>query len=96
MTYEQFRSNPDFTKRFRELLNDPVMQQAIVILKDGRPPIDPSPSADALASVRALSQMVGADSAISQLLSFGEPLIPEPEDPAPDWGVPLEPVKPAI
>ena len=53
MTYEQFRSNSEFTKRFRELLSDPVMQQAIVILKDGRPPIDPSPSADALASVRA-------------------------------------------
>ena len=91
MTEDQFRSNPEMTKRFRELITDPVMQQAIVIWKDGSPPVEPPIMSDAIASVRMLSQMVGADAAMNRFLNFGEPKAPEVEEPPPDWGAKIEP-----
>ena len=74
MTAQEFRANPELRARFKELISDPVVEQAIIILKDGKVPVDPKPDADAIVSVRMLSQMVGADAAISTFLSLGDPL----------------------
>lgn len=91
MTAAQFRSSTELTARFRELLNDAVMQQAIIILRDGRVPVDPRPGAEAIESVRMLSQMVGADSAINMLLSLADPLEPEVPILTEDWTPPEPP-----
>jgi len=91
MTYEEFRKNPDMTSRFRELIKDPVMEQALIILKDGKPAVDAPVSSDPIVSVRLLSQTVGGEAAINLLLSFQDPMIPPPVDPEPDWGQDLPP-----
>lgn len=88
MTDEQFRRDPEMTKHFRELLQDPVMQQAIVIMRDGLPAIDVPIGSDALASVRVLSQRAGADRMINHFLTLAEPLEPEQAEIIPDWEVP--------
>jgi hypothetical protein len=59
MTFQEFRENSIYTGRIRDILNDPVFSLAMDILRDSNPPIDPDPEQDAIASVRALSQMVG-------------------------------------
>lgn len=87
MTDEQFRRDADMTKRFRELLTDPVMQQAIVIMRDGLPAIDVPIGSDALASVRVLSQRAGADRMINHFLSLADPIEPEQAEIVPDWEV---------
>lgn len=90
MTYDQFRQDPVMTGRFRELMSDPVMQQALVVWKDGSPPVDPPVGADAIASVRMLSQMVGADAAMARFLNLSTPLEPEIPVLQEDWEDPLK------
>ena len=74
MTIVEFRSNPALTTRLSELLSDSTMQTALAVLRDSNPAIDPDPSADALASVRMLSQMVGYQTYPLALASMGQPL----------------------
>ena len=88
MTEEKFRRDAEMTKRFRELLSDPVMQQAIVIMKDGRAIMDVPLAAEDRASVRVLSQMAGAEAAIMRFLSLGDPMEPEVPEVSEDWEVP--------
>lgn len=87
MTYEEFRKDPEMTARFRELIKDPVMEQALIIMKDGKPAVDAPVTSDPIVSVRLLSQTVGGEAAINLLLSFQDPFIPPPVDPQPTWGV---------
>lgn len=68
MNVEEFRSSADRVGRMRELLADPVLAQAITALHASAPAIDADPNADALASVRILSQMHGYRTALDTLL----------------------------
>lgn len=90
MTDTQFRSLPDRLAAFRELLNNPVLSEAIVCLRDMRPSRDAHDSADAVTSVRILSRQSGYDAAIDLFLSLAEPLLAEQqEDDLPTFGVDL-------
>jgi hypothetical protein len=59
MTFQEFRENAIYTSRVRDILNDPVFSLAMEVMQESNPAIDPDPSADAIASVRMLSQLVG-------------------------------------
>lgn len=59
MTTAEFRSNPIYTTRMREILEDPVVLLAFEAMRDSNPVIDPDPDAPEIASVRFLSQMMG-------------------------------------
>ena len=91
MTPDQFRANTEFTAHLREVLNDPIVQQAIVLAKDGNPPVDAPLSSPEIYSVRVLSQMAGWNGAISFILGLSEPAIPEAPETPPDWGAETEP-----
>lgn len=88
---EQFRSNPDFVGRMRQIIDDEVMQRALIALKDGNPPTDAPLTASEVTSVRVLSQSAGFHQAIATFLSLAEPLIQlKPEEP-PTWGTDTQP-----
>jgi hypothetical protein len=87
MTALQFRSSPERVTAFRDLLNNPVFAQAIVCLKDERPPTNVGDGADALASVRALAAVAQHEADVNLLLSLAEPLPAEQPEPEPSWGV---------
>lgn len=73
MTLDEFRTNPPMVIRLRELLSDPVAQTALEILRNSNPPIDADNEAEAIVSVRILSQMTGYASCFNTLLSMTEP-----------------------
>lgn len=83
---EQFRSEPETVAHMRRLLEDQVMQRALLILQDGNPPVDVPLTAPEVASVRALSQSNGFRSALMHLLSMAEPYNPPQPEPDPTWG----------
>lgn len=85
MTIEQFRSTPDYVKRMTEIFDDPVMQQAIVLLKDGNPPVDSPVASAEVVSVRILSQMAGYASCLSNLLALATPHVAPVELGQPEW-----------
>jgi hypothetical protein len=87
MTAYQFRSSADRVGAMRELIQNSVLVDAIVCLKDERPSGDAPDHADALASVRLLSRQAQHDAVINLLMSLAEPLPPEPVEEQPDWGV---------
>jgi len=71
----------------KELLNDPILAQAIVCLKDERPDPAVPLSADAIASVRIQAKLEQHDADVNLLLSLAEPLPVEPPEEEPTYGI---------
>lgn len=88
MTINEFRSNTVYSQGLRELLSNPVLQEAIMTLKDHNVPHEIEvDDADAIASVRRFSRLAGWNNALVALLSLAtSPPVSEPEEPA-DYGV---------
>lgn len=76
----------------RELLSDPIMQDAIVTLQDENLPAETdSDNEDAIASVRKNSRRVGWTRCLQELLTLADPL-PRAEGEAPrDYGTGINP-----
>ena len=72
-TVDEFRTNPEMVIRLRELLSDPVAHTALEILRNSNPPVDADNEADAIESVRILSQMTGYAAFYNTLLLMQEP-----------------------
>lgn len=89
MTELEFRAAPARVGRLRELLNDPILAQAIVCVKDAESPDDVPDHSDPVASVRTLSRKSGWHGALNMLLALAEPLPPEPITEEPNYGVDL-------
>lgn len=91
MTLTQFRQTAPYVDRMRQILNDEVMQAALMTLHDSNLPKEPPPGSDALASVRLNSHAVGFNDAIAKLLSLADPVRPPAAEEEADYGVTLEP-----
>lgn len=66
---------PGYTQRMREILQDPVMQEAIMSLRDSNEPRELElEDADAVASVRRHSRGVGFNNALGILVALANPL----------------------
>lgn len=89
MNATTFRSHSERVSKMRELLSDPTLAQAIVVLRDEMPQGDVHDSADALSSVRKLARQSGYILAIDTFLSLAEPLAPDIPEVEPSWGVDL-------
>lgn len=87
MLAETFRADAGRVGRLKDLLNDPTMALAIVVLKDAAVISDVSVSSDPTASVRKLSELCGRNATIDLLLELAEPLPVETPEPEPTWGV---------
>jgi hypothetical protein len=74
VTTTQFRQNSVYTGALRNALDDAVVVLALQTLLAANPPIDPDPGDPEIASVRALSQMVGYNEFYRQLRLLAEPL----------------------
>lgn len=86
MTETQFRDSSTNRQRLRELLNDPVFIAASGIIMDEKLAVDARLDADALASVRLLSQRAGTEYAFQRLNDLCDS-IPEAKEPvASDFG----------
>lgn len=95
MTAERFRASAERVGRMRDLLNDAVLAQAIVCLKDERPDPALPIGADAIASVRVQAKLEQHEAAVNLLLSLAEPLPVNEPEPEPTYGVDLAQFKPA-
>lgn len=87
MTSEQFRSNPQYVGRMRELFSDPVLAAAIVCVKDEARLNDAPSAAEPVESVRRLSWLCGYDQAVNLLLSLAQPVPSELPDEQATFGV---------
>src|SRR4029077_12910575 len=83
----QFRSSAERVVAMRELLNNPILAEALVCLKDERPSDDAADNADPVVSVRLLSRQFQHDHVINLFLSLAEPLPVETTDEEPSWGI---------
>ncbi len=93
MLPETFRSDPGRVGRLRDLLNDPTLALALVVLKDDSQVLDVPETADPIASARRLSYLSGGIAKVDLLLSLAEPLpVEEPEE-QPTFGVRVEDFK---
>lgn len=73
--HEQFRSNPVLRGRLAELLNDPVMQQALLLVERGEQGIvDVELGAPEIASVRLLSQQAARSGMLGDLQILATPM----------------------
>lgn len=73
MTISEFRTNPLFTAKMREILSDEIMQRALLVIRDTNLPQDLPVGCDPVASVRVHSKSVGYNAAIADLLSLADP-----------------------
>lgn len=87
MTSDQFRSSPERVGAMRELLQNSILADAIVCLKDESPSLDVPLNADALASVRTAAAKSAWDNCVNLFLSLSVPLPVEPPEEEPNWGV---------
>jgi hypothetical protein len=87
MTSFDFRSSPERVGAMRELIQNTVLAEAIVCLKDSRPPTKVPSGADGLDRAEILGRIQQHEADIDLLLSLAEPLPPEPAEEPPDWGV---------
>lgn len=90
MTSDQFRSSPERVGSFRELLQNPTFAEAIVCLKDEKPPAAVLPGSDALDRAAALARLEQHDADVNLLLSLAEPIPPEPKEEEMTWQPPLK------
>lgn len=75
MTSVAFRSSPTRCAHLRELLSDPILQEALVTLQDENLPAEVErEDMDAIASVRRLSRRVGWTGCIQALLALADPI----------------------
>lgn len=88
MTESDFRSNPAFVDRMREIFSDPVYQAFLIMLKDSAPIFDALDADPEIVSVRRLSKLAGYDECMSRHFAASLPLqkppaqIPETWEPA--------------
>jgi hypothetical protein len=87
MTAYEFRSSPERVGAMRELIQNSVLAEAIVCLKDSRPPTKVPSGADGLDRAELLGRIQQHEADIDLLLSLAEPVLPQPEEEAPSWGV---------
>jgi hypothetical protein len=87
MLAETFRADPGRVGRLRELLNDPTLATALIVVKDEARLTDVHSGADPVESVRRLSWLGGYNQAVDLLLSLAEPLPVETPEPEPTWGI---------
>lgn len=83
MSSDQFREIAENVVALRELLQNPVLAQAIVVLQDEQPKGDTE--GDFIASVRKLSRISGWSDCIATLLELAEPLPPPPKQDEEPW-----------
>jgi hypothetical protein len=84
-----FRRSPERVAAFRELLQNPIFADAIVVLKDEKPSAAVPSGTDAYERAAALGRIEQHENSINLLLSLAEPLPPElPEEQA-TFGVDL-------
>lgn len=87
-----FRNDPIKRSRWREILNDDVAQEALIVAKDLSLPTPLPLDASALASIRDQSRMVGHNGCLSFLLNLAEPPpIAAPTAPASTYGTDEQP-----
>lgn len=92
MTSDQFRSSGERVAAFRELLQNGILADAIVVLKDMSPSLEVPVEAEAIASVRVAEGKKSWDKCIETFLELAVPMPQEPEEPEPTWGVKLKSV----
>lgn len=85
MTSDQFRASSENVVALRELLQNPVLAQAIVVLQDESPKGDRPLACDAIESVRWLSRGAGWSDCIRTLLELAEPLPAPPKQDEMPW-----------
>lgn len=84
----EFRKNPVKIARMREILDDPVMQEAIIMMRDGTTIADvDNDMMDGIASVRKLSRLAGAHEAVECLFKLTQPYQEPQSMPEETWGV---------
>ena len=86
MTEAQFRDSSANRQRLRELINDPVFAAASGIIVDEKLTVDARLDADALASVRLLSQRAGTEYAFQRLDDMCSPMPEKAEAARTDYG----------
>lgn len=77
MTHEQFRNNPEMRDRLAQMLNDPVMMQALILVERGEQGICDVADLGApeIASVRLLSQQAGRSGLLGDLQLLAAPIV---------------------
>lgn len=82
-----FRRSSERVAAFRELLQNPIFAEAIVVLRDEKPSATVPAGADAYERSAALGRIEQHDNAIDLLLSLAESLPPEPREEETNWGI---------
>jgi hypothetical protein len=88
-----FRRSPERVAAFRDLLQNPIFAEAIVVLKDEKPSAAVPPGADAYERSAALGRIEQHENSVNLLLSLAESLPPEPTEELPNFGVDLSQFK---
>lgn len=81
----EFRNTEPLRTGLREILTNETMQRALLALKDNNLPARVPNACDAIVSARLLSESVGYNQAITDLLSLGDPMPVAPEEPESDY-----------
>lgn len=90
---QKFRDNDEKRQKLRSLLDNKVMQEALLLVESLGTAGDALVNAEAITSVRALSQQHGWRNAIQALHTLSEPREPEQDHIEEDYGV-TEPANP--
>jgi hypothetical protein len=88
VTADQFRANPELVSALHDLLQNSVLANALVCLKDESPSLDIPLNSDALASVRVAAAKSAWDACINMFVTLSVPLpLVNENDDQPTWGV---------
>lgn len=87
MIAEDFRADENRVKDLREILANPVLQDALLIIHDSKAIADAPDGSDPLASVRRLSNLAGRADVIGELYTLATPIAPVAEERMPNFGV---------
>jgi hypothetical protein len=87
MTATEFRSSPERVAAWRDLLNNSLVANAIVCLRDERPSATVEAGSDALDRAAALARLEQHEADYNLLLSLAEPLPLEPTEDEMTFGV---------
>lgn len=88
MTAHDFRSDGDRVLELREVLGHPTLQQALLVVHDGKAIEDAKEDAAELASVRRLSNLAGRAEMLRELYLLATPISDDDRTfPTPNFGV---------
>lgn len=93
MTELDFRRDQALRGRLVEILADPVMEMALVLLKDGVPVVDAPSASDPIVSVRLLSAAAARQQVIGDLVGLTLPIPEPPVEEEATWGTDEQPRK---